>query len=126
MLHVTCALIEQDEKILICQRSASMKLPLKWEFPGGKIEKEESQEDCLKREITEELGIDIIPTQKLSAVPYHYTDFSITLYPFICKLAKGEPSPTEHAEIKWVSKSELLNYDWAAADLPIVEEYLSL
>ncbi|WP_341832439.1 NUDIX domain-containing protein [Sphingobacterium thalpophilum] len=59
MLQVTCAIIEHANKILICQRSASMKLPLKWEFPGGKIETGESKEECLRREIKEELQIDI-------------------------------------------------------------------
>lgn len=59
MLHVTCAIIEHHNKILICQRSERMKLPLKWEFPGGKIEVGKSKVDCLKREIREELGLKI-------------------------------------------------------------------
>ncbi len=58
MLQVTCAIIEHADKILICQRSTSMKLPLKWEFPGGKIEPGESKGDCLRREIKEELDIE--------------------------------------------------------------------
>ncbi|MBE8721226.1 (deoxy)nucleoside triphosphate pyrophosphohydrolase [Sphingobacterium pedocola] len=121
MLHVTCAIIKQDNTILICQRSAKMKLPLKWEFPGGKIEQGESKEECLMREIKEELGIDVTLGRELSMVEYHYPEFAICLYPFECTLSGGEPHPTEHAKAIWVDCNELLNYDWAAADLPIVQ-----
>lgn len=121
MLHVTCAIIKQDNTILICQRSAKMKLPLKWEFPGGKIEPGESKEECLIREIKEELGIDINVGRALSMVEYHYPEFAICLYPFECKLVDGELDLSEHAQAIWVGKAELLNYDWAAADLPIVQ-----
>lgn len=125
MIYVSCAIIEQKEKILICQRSSRMKLPLKWEFPGGKIEKGESKEACLIREIKEELGIDITINNELETVYYEYDDFSIRLYPFVATLVSGAPKALEHAQWRWVSSDELLNYDWAAADLPIVKEYLS-
>src|SRR5690606_17078412 len=125
MIHVSCAIIEQKGKVLICQRSSRMKLPLKWEFPGGKIEKGESKEACLIREIKEELGIDININTELETVYYEYDDFSIRLYPFVATLFVGVPKAIEHAQLKWVSSEELLNYDWAAADLPIVKEYLS-
>lgn len=121
MLHVTCAIIRRNNTILICQRSASMKLPLKWEFPGGKIEPGESKEDCLMREIKEELGIDIMVGPALNMVEYHYPKFAICLYPFECTLIGGDLNLTEHAQAIWVDNSELLNYDWAAADLPIVK-----
>ena len=125
MIHVSCAIIEQKGKVLICQRSSRMKLPLKWEFPGGKIEKGESKEACLIREIKEELGIDIAINTELETVYYKYDDFSIQLYPFVATLVSGAPKAIEHAQWRWVSSDELLNYDWAAADLPIVKEYLS-
>jgi 8-oxo-dGTP diphosphatase len=83
MLQVTCAIIEHNNKVLICQRSATMKLPMKWEFPGGKIEHGESKEDCLQREIKEELGMIITIDRALKPVEYQYPDFSICLYPFI-------------------------------------------
>ena len=121
MLHVTCAIIRRNNTILICQRSASMKLPLKWEFPGGKIEPGESKEDCLMREIKEELGIDIKVGPALNMVEYHYPEFAICLYPFECLLVGGKLHLTEHAQAIWVDYNELLNYDWAAADLPIVK-----
>lgn len=126
MIHVCCAIIEHKGKILICQRSAKMKLPLKWEFPGGKIEKGESKEVCLVREIKEELDINIIVKTGLKMVAYQYDDFSVCLYPFLASLESGNPKALEHAQLRWVSSSELLNYHWAEADIPIVKEYLSL
>ncbi|MND73971.1 CTP pyrophosphohydrolase [compost metagenome] len=83
MLQVTCAIIQHANKILICQRSASMKLPLKWEFPGGKIETGESKEECLCREIKEELHIDISIHSALTIVEHHYADFSLLLSPIV-------------------------------------------
>jgi len=126
MLHVTCAIIEHQGKVLICQRSASMKLPLKWEFPGGKIEGEESKEECLKREIKEELGLEIEVGSPLPHVEHHYPEFSIRLYPFLCKWTGGSLAIAEHAQAIWVSHDELKNYDWAEADVPIVREISDL
>ncbi|MCS4225758.1 sialate O-acetylesterase [Sphingobacterium sp. BIGb0165] len=125
MLQVTCAIIQHANKILICQRSASMKLPLKWEFPGGKIEAEESKEDCLLREIKEELNIDINIHKALTMVEHHYAEFSLQLYPFVCSLLSDEVDALEHAQAIWVDAAQLKNYDWAEADLPIVDEYLN-
>ncbi|MGE8376690.1 MAG: NUDIX domain-containing protein [Sphingobacterium sp.] len=69
-----------------------MKLPLKWEFPGGKIETRESKEDCLRREI----NIDITIRKALTVVEHHYADFSLQLYPFVCRLQSGEVKALEH------------------------------
>src|SRR5690606_169813 len=124
MLHVTCAIIEHKNKFLICQRSERMKLPLKWEFPGGKIEIGESKEECLKREIKEEMGLEIEVGSALPHVEHHYPEFSLRLYPFFCKWTGGALVIAEHAQVIWVSLDELKNYDWAEADLPIVRELL--
>ena len=126
MLHVTCAIIEHQGKVLICQRSASMKLSLKWEFPGGKVETGESKEECLKREIKEELGLEIEVHEELTAVTHAYPNFEITLYPSRCTVTDGELMLTEHAQALWVSPAELQRYDWAEADVPIVNEIMQL
>ena len=89
-IHVACAIIELGEKVLCTQRSASMSLPLKWEFPGGKIDEGESPEECLKRELTEELGIEVAIGRALPPATHHYPSFSVTLYPFICEIISGE------------------------------------
>ncbi|MGJ1433680.1 (deoxy)nucleoside triphosphate pyrophosphohydrolase [Sphingobacterium spiritivorum] len=124
MLYVTCAIIIHQEKILICQRSEKMKLPLKWEFPGGKIEPGESKKDCLIREIKEELHLHIEVNEALKMVEHHYTDFSLQLFPFVCSVRGGQLTPQEHAQVLWVSKQQLMDYDWAEADIPIVKEFL--
>lgn len=125
MIHVTCAIIQHEGKILICQRSARMNLPLKWEFPGGKIEPGESREDCLAREIREELGITVRIDQPLTAVTHQDGDFVLTLYPFVCALAGGTLHPTEHEQAIWVDRAALMDYDWAAADISIFQEYIA-
>ncbi|WP_313191827.1 (deoxy)nucleoside triphosphate pyrophosphohydrolase [Sphingobacterium sp.] len=124
MIHVACALIEKDQQILICQRSAKMKLPLKWEFPGGKLEEGETLEECLVREVLEEINLNIQINEPLTKVEYHYPDFSLTLYPFICSIKSGKLNANEHEQVIWVDRTELFRFDWANADLPIIEEYI--
>ena len=101
-----------------------MNLPLKWEFPGGKIEAGESPEACLHRELREEMEISVVIGQALSPSTHYYPDFSVTLYPFVCQLLVEEIVLREHAAIQWVAPAELLALDWAAADLPVIENYL--
>jgi len=124
MLHVTCAIIIKNNKVLICQRSEKMRLPLKWEFPGGKVEPAESLEACIVREIKEELHIDIQVLEAYTPVIRHYPDITLTLYPFICAFVSGDLQPAEHARALWVTIDDLLQYDWADADVPIVKELL--
>lgn len=126
MIKVVCAIIQSEKKILIAQRSESMKLPLKWEFPGGKIEEGENKKEALEREIYEELRMNIEVHEALTSVEHHYPEFSITLYPFLCDVKSKDFVKTEHKDIKWEKKENLTNYDWAAADIPIVEEIMSL
>lgn len=125
MLQVTCAIIENNGKILCAQRSEKMKLPLKWEFPGGKIEANESPEACLKREIREELGIEIDILEQLPSFKHRYSvNLSVELFPFRCKTLRKEIHLTEHKQIKWLSLEELKDLDWAEADVPIVHHYI--
>ena len=124
MINVTCAIIYFNDKILVTQRSEKMKLPLKWEFPGGKLEEDESEIDCIIREIREDINIEIKVLEKLSNSIYDYGTFKINLIPFISTYVSGEIILTEHKDYKIIDKSELLGLDWAEADLPIVEELL--
>ncbi len=126
MINVTCAIIYLNNKILVTQRSEMMKLPLKWEFPGGKLEDGESEIDCVKREIKEEINIDIEVLAKLSNSIFDYGAFKINLIPFISTYVTGEIILSEHKDYKLLDKTELLNLDWAEADLPIVKEFLKL
>lgn len=121
MIQVTCAVIKKENHYLICQRSEQMKLPLKWEFPGGKVEKDESLEACLIREIQEELNIQIAIEKALKQVIHHYPTFSITLHPFLCTLKEGDIILKEHAQYQWILKEDFNLYDLAEADLPIIK-----
>lgn len=124
-IRVACAIININEKILVVQRSESMSLPLKWEFPGGKIEENESEEDCILREIKEELNINIQVSYKLTNSIYQYPNLVIELIPFVAVHQSGNIKLTEHKAYLLLGKSKLLTLDWAEADLPIVKEYIN-
>jgi 8-oxo-dGTP diphosphatase len=125
MITVTCAIILNNDKILVAQRSERMKLPLKWEFPGGKLELGESEVDCVIREVREELGIEIEIIERLPNCIHDYGSFVINLIPFISKYQSGNILLKEHASFKWLTKDELITIDWAEADLPVVLELLN-
>lgn len=126
MIEVVCAVIQNNGKILIARRSETMALPLKWEFPGGKIKPGEDKKTALKREIKEELAMTISVGKSLKPVVHHYEDFSIRLFPFLCEASSPAFKKTEHQEIRWETKGNLKNYDWAAADVPVVGEVVEL
>jgi 8-oxo-dGTP diphosphatase len=123
-IQVTCAIIERDGLVLAAQRSAAMSLPLKWEFPGGKIHHGESTIDCLRRELFEELNIHVCVGKSLSVSTYQYPTITVTLHPFICSIEAGEIVLNEHAAISWLAPNNLRILDWAEADLPVIESYL--
>lgn len=125
-IRVVCAIIHQENKILAVQRSEKMALPLKWEFPGGKIEENESEVDCIKREIKEELNINIEIKKRLTPSLHSYEGFSIELIPYISVCKSGNLTLNEHKQLLWLDKEALINLDWAEADVPIVNEYIKL
>lgn len=125
-LHVTCALIEREGRVLCTRRSAEMSLPLKWEFPGGKIMEGESPEGCLRRELLEELGIEVDVGHALPLVTYRYPEFAITLYPFLCRIGPlAKITLNEHDRAAWVLPEDLGDIDWAEADVGVVKNYLA-
>lgn len=124
-IRVTCAVIKHEGHVLAAQRSASMSLPLKWEFPGGKIDKGESPEECLKREIVEELGIQVCIGNRLPTTTHQYKTFLVTLYPFICSIESGDIVLHEHCAITWLPPEKLHNLDWSEADIPVIDSFLA-
>jgi 8-oxo-dGTP diphosphatase len=125
VIDVTCALIiDKQNRLFAAQRSKTMNLPLKWELPGGKIEPNETAEQCLIREIKEELNIDIEIIKGLTSNTHTYPSITIKLIPFLCKHITGEIALKEHADFKWLNSNELLDLDWADADVPILNSYL--
>ncbi len=110
-IDVCCALIMKEDRILITQRSEKMKLPLKWEFPGGKLKEGEPADIAIVREIKEELAMNIKVLKTLTPTDHNYGDFKIKLIPFICEIIEGEPMLIEHKQFYWEHPSCLLNYD---------------
>ena len=100
-----------------------MSLPLKWEFPGGKIRTGETPDECLRREIIEELGITIAVKEPLQPTTHDYPAVTVTLYPFICSIIAGEIKLYEHVAMTWLPPSELTGLDWAEADIPVLSAY---
>jgi 8-oxo-dGTP diphosphatase len=125
-IHVACGIIEHNGLVLAAQRSASMSLPLKWEFPGGKIHEDESPQQCLTRELLEELGVEVEIQTSFAPSTHHYPTFIVTLYPYRCTIPVAEIVLAEHAQVAWLAPQELLDLDWAAADVPVVRAYLEL
>lgn len=122
MIRVACAVIFNDSRVLAVKRGPQMPLANQWEFPGGKVKHSETDEDCIIREIREELSIHIKPLHKLTPVVHHYPDKSIELIPIVCEIAEGEIVLTEHSEMRWLGKDELNEVEWCEADIPIVSE----
>jgi 8-oxo-dGTP diphosphatase len=122
-IRVCCAIINfQDNKILVVQRGNSMRHEGKWEFPGGKIETGESAEECIQREIMEELSIEIEITGQIDPNIHQYEDFAIELIPFVARYISGNIHLKEHSKYLLLDKSQLMDLDWAEADIPIVKE----
>ena len=107
--------------ILIDRRPDKGLLGGLWEFPGGKIEPGETVEECIKREIKEEIDIEIEVGENLINLDHTYSDFKVTLYVHICRYLRGEPKPIECQEIRWVSLEEIVQFSFPEANTKIIE-----
>lgn len=111
----------QQKQILIDRRKATGEMGGLWEFPGGKVETGETIEACIKREIKEELGLDIVVGDRLITITHNYQTFDVTLYVHDCQYITGEPQPIECEEIHWVNAAQLNKYQFPAANTEIVK-----
>jgi len=125
-IEVSAALIFRDGKILITQRHTSAHLGGLWEFPGGKCEPGETFEQCLVREIQEELGIEIEVGQLLEEISHAYAEKTVRLKFFICKFISGIPQPLDCAAFKWIEKAEMAEFEFPAADARLLEKLREL
>lgn len=126
MIRVTCAIIRnEDNEVLVVQRGDNSDHPYKWEFPGGKIEDGETEEESVIREVREELAMDIIITGRMEAVEYDYGKKSISLLPFVCDTLEDAPILTEHLAYKWILPADLLSVDFSEADIPVAHQYIN-
>ncbi|MGD8883744.1 MAG: (deoxy)nucleoside triphosphate pyrophosphohydrolase [Desulfobacterales bacterium] len=122
MKKVTAAILIKDKKILIAKRKADDRQANKWEFPGGTVEHDETPEACLKREIREEFGIKVLVGRFFEKSVYHYNHGPIKLLAYRAHWESGQLRLKDHADCRWVSSEQLSEYDFAPADIPIVEK----
>lgn len=115
---------EQDE-VLCALRSPIMTLPNLWEFAGGKIEKDETPEQSLVREIKEELGCTVSVHELIADVSHEYPNIIVNLLTYRSTITAGTPAAREHAEIKWVPRQQLRSLEWAPADIPTIDKLLA-
>ena len=120
-IHVSAAIIMKDNKIFVTQRGYG-EFKDWWEFPGGKIEEGETPEECLKREIKEELEADINTDKYLCTVEYDYPNFHLKMECFICSLIDGHLELVEAEDAKFITNDQLDNIDFLPADLLVVKE----
>lgn len=125
-IEVVAAIIQHDGKTLCVQRGPAKfdYIHHKFEFPGGKIEAGESGEQSIKRELQEELHLDIPNADYFMTVEHTYPDFHITMHAYICPVENRDIFLTEHIDARWLSLDELPELDWAAADIPFVEKLM--
>jgi len=127
IIFVVAGVIIFDKKILCVQRGVNKYkyISEKFEFPGGKIEEGETDENALRREILEELRMDINIDKFFMAVDYQYPDFFINMKVYLCSSKSNQLLLSEHLSYHWLSVNKLKNLDWAAADIPVVKKLLS-
>ncbi len=123
MKQVVAALFVNDGKILICQRTRHQPMPLKWEFPGGKIEQGEQPRDALVREIQEELGVEPVIGAEVARIQHTYKNGgAVNLRFYLVEGYKGELDNRIFRDVRWVDRSELPTYDFLDADVRLVED----
>ena len=121
-INVVGAVILKEDLVLCAQRSDSGTLPGLWEFPGGKIELNESMQEALRREIQEELACEIAVKSEIASTIHQYDFGVVTLTTFYCDLVCGTPTASEHASIIWLTPEALFTLEWAPADIPAVSQ----
>lgn len=127
VIRVVAAVIEHDGRYLITQRNANAVLPLLWEFPGGRIEPDESETHALLREVRGRIGVEVVVGPKLGEHVHDYTSYQVQLTMYSCKLpAEARPYPATVADLRWVTSREFLDYDFPPADEQTMSKLLGL
>lgn len=124
IIKVVCGIIFKDGFVLICRRKPEKSLGGYWEFPGGKVEEEETHEDSLKRELIEELNLNVNIKKHFFNTVQHYEKITIELISFICETENIVSESTDHDQLEWVEVHDLLNWKLAPADIPIAKELI--
>ena len=123
MKRVVAALILKDGKVLVCQRTRHQTMPLKWEFPGRKIEEGQQPRDALHRELDEELGIDARIDEEVARIQHEYKGGgAVELRFYVVKNYRGEIENRIFRDVRWAKRSELPTYDFLEADRELVQD----
>lgn len=123
MIEVTAAIIEKNDRILIARRKRGKEQAGYWEFPGGRIEKNETAENCLERELREELSVETEIVDFIGVSIYEYSDKTIKLIAFTVKIKSGELKIIDHDKFEWILVEDIANYKFSPADIPLIEKY---
>ena len=121
MIDVVAAVIKKNNKYFIAQRNRHKHFPFYWEFPGGKVDNDESFEQALKREIHEELSINIKIKEKITSEKYKDDKIDVEVHYFLCELTDEDIILSEHEDMKWLFKKDLLNLKLAPGDSKIIK-----
>ena len=128
LLVAACALVDTDGRVLLAQRPEGKQLAGLWEFPGGKVEPGETPEQCLIRELQEEIGIetDIPCLAPLTFASHSYDDFHLLMPLFVCRRFRGIAQPKEGQALKWVRPKQMRDYPMPPADAPLIQFLIDL
>ena len=124
-IEVVAAIIREGDRVLAMQRGYG-EFEGMWEFPGGKIEPGEEHEVALKREIREELAVDVAVGERICTVEYDYPTFHLTMHCYICSIEKGVVELLEHKSARWLAHDELDSVEWLPADVSVVNSLRSI
>jgi 8-oxo-dGTP diphosphatase len=124
IIKVVCGIIFKDDHVLICRRKPEKSLGGFWEFPGGKVEANETYEQCLIRELREELDLKVIIDRHFLNIVHQYERGTIELISFICESKESDIKLVDHDKIEWIPVGELLDRNLAPADIPIARELI--
>ena len=126
IIEVVGAAIIKEDKVLVMQRSNQMTLPGMWEFPGGKVEADETEQEALIREIKEELNVTINILDYINEASYDYDFGTVQLKVYTAEIISGQITLEEHSDGKWVTADELKNIDWAPVDIPAAKALVKI
>jgi 8-oxo-dGTP diphosphatase len=122
-------IIINDKNEILCTQRDKSKYPYasyKWEFPGGKVEEGETNEQTLKRELIEELEINVDVERLFESVDHTYPDFKLDMPVYLCKITSGKIKLNVHLDYKWLKPKEILSLDWVAADIPVAKKIVKM
>lgn len=122
VIQVAAAVIERRGRYLIARRRADAHLSGYWEFPGGKREAGETFEACVRREVLEELGVEITVLRPLIVTRHEYPEKIVELHFFMCSLSHGDPQALDCLDVRWVKGEELAEYSFPPADVPVIAQ----